>query len=180
MLSRLVNIILAGGGFQLRIPKYSSRRTLILPPFLGALLHLLLESHDSQWAFPTARLRPLRVDDRFCGRFWHPIIDGHPELPQIKGRPHRAALLTAEGIEGMVPNGTRHGQRVWLDEDGISKAVIDERMGHKVWSGGRMDGPRTYRHVTPRMRLQIARALERRWHRSVKEREKMISQKSPN
>ncbi|MBB4793774.1 integrase [Streptomyces nodosus] len=36
------------GGFKLHPPKYSSYRTLILPPFLGDLLWKVLESHEAE------------------------------------------------------------------------------------------------------------------------------------
>jgi hypothetical protein len=68
---------------------------------------------------------------------------------------------------------------VWLEEDDIPSSAIDERMGHKVRKASGK-GVATYRHVTPAMRKRIARSLQRRWERSVKEREKMISQNLPS
>ncbi|MDX3024036.1 site-specific integrase [Streptomyces acidiscabies] len=165
------------GGFKLHPPKYHSYRTLILPPFLGDQLWKLLESHDSEWAFPSVRGKPIRADDQFYGRFWAPIVNGCDALPQIRGRAYRPPIPAVEGMQGLVPHGDRHADRVWCDEDGVPEAAIDERMGHKVRSKG--GGVSTYRHVTPAMRLKIARCLQRRWERSVKERQKMISQNSP-
>ncbi|RKN61917.1 hypothetical protein D7231_32110 [Streptomyces klenkii] len=180
----------ARGGFALKPPKYGSRRTLILPPFLGDLLRQVLDSHDNEYVFPSARGKPIRTDDQFYGYFWHPIVDGHPELPQVRGRRFRPELPAVPGVAGMVPHGLRHGQRVWLEEDDIPPSAIDERMGHTVrGSGGRRregdsQAPGTYRHVTPAMRKRIARALQRRWEKALRDRQKtppmIISQRSPN
>lgn len=51
-------------------------------------------------------------------------------------------------------------------------------MSHKVRRKG--NGVSTYRHVIPVMRRRIAKTLQRRWERSLKEHQKMISQKSPS
>ncbi|MGH8966098.1 MAG: LysM peptidoglycan-binding domain-containing protein, partial [Actinomycetes bacterium] len=85
-------------GFTLLPPKYSSYRTLILPPFLGDLLSELLaaNSHDIL-VFPSQRGKPLRVDDQFYGRFWHPAILGQKEEPSRRGRRAQAALPAVEG-----------------------------------------------------------------------------------
>ncbi|MFJ7048992.1 hypothetical protein ACIQVC_37140 [Streptomyces sp. NPDC101112] len=160
------------GGFKLRPPKYHSHRTLILPPFLGDLIWKLLESHTSEWAFPSAWGKPIRTDDQFYGRFWSPIVEGHDALPQIRGRKSRPEIPAVEGLSGMVPHGARHAQRVWLDEDLVQEPALDERMGHKVRRGG--SGVATYRHVTPAMRLQIAKKLQRRYEKSVRERQKLL------
>lgn len=166
------------GGFMLRPPKYHSRRTLILPPALADQLRKLLDSHDKEYVFPSAWGKPIRTDDQFYGRFWHPIVEGHDELPQIRGRKFRPEIPAVEGLEGMVPHGARHAQRVWLEEDDVREAAIDERMGHKV-RRATGKGVATYRHVTPAMRKRIASTQQRRWERAAAELQKIISQKSP-
>lgn len=166
------------GGFKLRPPKYHSRRTLIVPPALGDLLWKLLEGHNKDHVFPSAWGKPIRTDDQFYGRFWHPIVEGHEELPRIRGRAFRPEIPAVEGLEGMVPHGARHGHRVWLEEDGIPDSAIDERMGHKV-RRATGKGVATYRHVTPAMRKRVAKALQRRWEKAAVELHKIISQNSP-
>lgn len=163
-----------GRGFTLLPPKYGSRRTLILPPFLADLLWKLLDSHDKEHVFPAVRGGPMRADDQFYGRFWQPIVEGHDALPQIRGRRSRPEIPAVAGLSGLDPHGTRHGQRVWLEEDDIADSAIDERMGHKVRGKGTKAGKGvlTYRHVTPAMRKRIAKSLQRRWERSLRDREK--------
>ncbi|MGW1127498.1 tyrosine-type recombinase/integrase [Streptomyces sp. NPDC002526] len=150
-------------GFTLIPPKYSSYRTLILPPFLADLLSQLLATtaHD-YLVFPSQRGRPLRVDDQFYGRFWHPIIDGQDEEPSRRGRPAQEELPGVEGLDGMVPHGLRHGHKVWLDEQGHPRVAVEERMGHKLQG---VEG--TYSHTSPEMELNIARGLQQAWEKSL-------------
>lgn len=154
-------------GFALLPPKYSSYRSLLLPPFLADLLSEVLASHDHPFVFPAQRGGYLRCDDQFYGRLWHPAVEGHDELPQIRGRRHRPAIAPVEGLEGMVPHGLRHGHRVWMEDDGIRESAIDERMGHKVRGQRKGNAPGTYRHVTQRMRVEIVERLQARWEQSL-------------
>ncbi|WP_328902337.1 LysM peptidoglycan-binding domain-containing protein [Streptomyces sp. NBC_00441] len=150
-------------GFTLLPPKYSSYRTLILPPFLGDLLSELLaaNSHDVL-VFPSQRGKPLRVDDQFYGRFWHPAILGRDEEPSRRGRRAQEALPAVEGIADMVPHGLRHGHKVWLDGQGHPRVAVEERMGHKLQG---VEG--TYSHTSPEMELGIARGLQKAWEKSL-------------
>jgi len=66
-------------------------------------------------------------------------------------------------IPAMVPHGLRHGHKVWLDEDGHPRVVVEERMGH-ILQG--VEG--VYSHVTPTMEQRVAQTLQARWERSVK------------
>lgn len=140
-------------------PKYGSRRTLVIPPFLAELLCDVLDSHDSEWVFPAIKGGNLLLSD-FNSYYWHPILDGAPERT---GRYRRPAIEAVDGLEGMVPHGLRHGQKVWLDEDdGHSRVAVESRMGHLMQ--GVED---TYSHVTPGMEARIAAMLQRRWEASL-------------
>ncbi|MEV6121422.1 LysM peptidoglycan-binding domain-containing protein [Streptomyces sp. NPDC052077] len=151
-------------GFTLTPPKYSSYRTLILPPFIGDLLSEVLaaEAHDTL-VFPSQRGRPLRVDDQFYGRFWTPILAGQKAEPARRGRRAQSALPAVDGLAEMVPHGLRHGHKVWLDEQGHPRVAVEERMGHKLQG---VEG--TYSHTSPEMELGIARGLQEAWEKSLR------------
>lgn len=154
-------------GFTLTPPKYSSYRTLILPPFLGELLSeiLAMNAHETL-VFPSQRGRPLRVDDQFYGRFWKPILVGQDAEPVRRGRRAQPALSAVDGLSEMVPHGLRHGHKVWLDEQGHPRVAVEERMGHKLQG---VEG--TYSHTSPDMELGIARALQETWEKSAADEE---------
>jgi integrase len=139
----------------LAMPKYGSRRTLVIPPFLAQLLVQLLDSHDCEWVFPAMGGGPLATTD-FAAYIWDPILKGAPER---MGRYARPEVVPVPGLEGLVPHGLRHGHKVWLDEDDKhSRAAVEERMGH-VLQG--VEG--VYSHVTPAMEKRIAHWLQKRW-----------------
>jgi integrase len=142
----------------LALPKYGSKRNLVLPPFLAGLLAELLESHDSEWVFPAMDGGPLLQTD-FSTYYWDPVLNGAPERT---GRYARPKIPAVEGIEEMPPHGLRHGQKVWNDEDGHPRVVVEERMGH-ILQG--VEG--VYSHVTPAMEMRVAQTLQARWERSV-------------
>lgn len=158
--------LILGKGFTLLPPKYSSYRTLILPPFLGDLLSELLaqKGGHEHLVFQSQRGRPLRVDDQFYGRFWHPIVQGQDAEPVRRGRPAQLALPAVEGIADMVPHGLRHGHKVWLDEQGHPRVAVEERMGHRLKG---VEG--TYSHTSPEMELGIAKRLQAVWLESLAE-----------
>jgi integrase len=152
-------------GFTLTPPKYSSYRTLILPPFLGELLSEVLAANTHETlVFPSQRGRPLRVDDQFYGRFWRPILAGQDAQEARRGRKASPALPAVDGLDGMVPHGLRHGHKVWLDEQGHPRVAVEERMGHKLQG---VEG--TYSHTSPEMELGIARALQEAWEKSAED-----------
>ncbi|MFG3154265.1 LysM peptidoglycan-binding domain-containing protein [Streptomyces sp. NPDC048219] len=154
-------------GFTLTPPKYSSYRTLILPPFLGELLsQVLAEGAHDTLVFPSQRGRPLRVDDQFYGRFWKPILVGQKAEPMRRGRRAQPALSAVEGLADMVPHGLRHGHKVWLDEQGHPRVAVEERMGHKLQG---VEG--TYSHTSPEMELRIAQELQTTWETSLQDEE---------
>lgn len=58
-------------------PKYDSFRTLVVPPFLAALLEALLASHESPWVFPAIEGGSLAAVS-FNKEYWRPVADGAP------------------------------------------------------------------------------------------------------
>ncbi|MFD7410654.1 tyrosine-type recombinase/integrase [Kitasatospora purpeofusca] len=151
-----------GRGFTLLPPKYGSYRTIILPPFLAELLRELLASHTCRWVFPSITGKPLRPDGQFYDEFWHPVAAGRPAEPRRKGTRGKPGLDPVPGVEEIVPHGPRHGEKVWLDEDGHPRVAVEARMGHKLQGS---EG--TYSHVTKLMEVRIAVSLQARWERSV-------------
>lgn len=166
---RVKRKLLLPKGFTLVPPKYSSYRTLILPPFLADLLaeQLAKKAHDTL-VFPSQRGKPLRVDDQFYGRFWHPVLNGQDAEPKRRGRPAQKALPAVKGVEDMVPHGTRHGHKVWLDGQGHPRVAVEERMGHKLKG---VEG--TYSHTSGEMELAIAQGLQKLWETSQGAEEKV-------
>lgn len=138
-------------------PKYGSRRDLVLPLFLAELLAELLESHDSEWVFPSMDGGPLLVSD-FSTYYWLPTLLGAEERA---GRYARPAIDPVEGLEEMKPHGLRHGMKVWLDEDGHSRVAVEERMGHRLQG---VEG--VYSQMTPAMEARIAETLQERWEKA--------------
>lgn len=91
------------------------------------------------------------------------------------------------GVEGMVPHGLRHGQKVLLDEAGHPRVAVEERMGHTLQG---VEG--TYSHTTLGMEMAIAKSLQSSWEEALSlpdegygpvpvdaDSEKLISQESP-
>ncbi|WP_030267911.1 tyrosine-type recombinase/integrase [Streptomyces sp. NRRL B-24484] len=148
-------------GWTLLPPKYGSYRTLRVPPFLAEILREVRGQGGSELVFTSITGKPLRVDDEFYGRYWHPIVKGRPAEPRRRGTRGRPALDPVEGMSGLVPHGMRHGHKTWLDEDGHPRVVVETRMGHK---SATVEG--LYSHVTPEMELRVARSLQARWERS--------------
>lgn len=154
---------ITGKGWTLHPPKYGSYRTVLIPPFLAMLLRLCMDLYpDSPYMFPSITGKPLRVDDQFYGEFWNPIVAGRPAEPRRKGTRGKPALIPVPGIEGMVPHGGRHSDKVWMDEDGHPRVAVEERMGHRDRSV-----EATYSHVTDEMRRRIVVSLQARYERSL-------------
>lgn len=153
-----------GGGTRvptLTPPKYGSCRNLVLPPFLAELISELLESHDSEWVFPSLEGGPLLLTD-FSTYYWRPALKGAPERT---GRYARPKIEAVEGLEEMVPHGLRHGMKAWLDESGEhSRVAVEERMGHRLQG---VEG--VYSQVTPGMERRIAESLQVMWEKSQAE-----------
>ncbi len=172
----------AKGAPTLQMPKYGSRRNLVVPPFLHALHVQLLEGHDSDWVFPSSTGGHL-LGTRFYPCYWRPAVDGAKERG---GRWSREALKAVEGLEGMVPHGLRHAHKHWLDEDGHSRVAAEERLGHRLQG---VEG--TYSKVTVPMERRIVESLQERWEKLMGDesavdvarrvlRERHVSQDSPS
>jgi integrase len=146
-------------------PKYESKRSLVLPPFLTEMFDMLLKSHDSEWAFPAMGGSPL-LKANWSNSYYKPIVCGaegrggrlpRPEVPAVPawiqpdGKPKRLHLL-------------RHAHKEWLQEDLVPEVASEARMGHEI------QGVRgLYGNVTPGMEQQIAGVLQARWERFVGE-----------
>lgn len=140
----------------LALPKYGSERTLVIPPFLAALHHELLDSHDSEWLFPAMSGGPLLTTD-FNTYYWKPVRDGHKARA---GRYARPELKPVEAFAGKRIHLMRHAHSPHLEEDGVSDVAIEERLGH-ILQGVRG----VYSDVTLGMERKIVQVLQARWER---------------
>lgn len=144
-------------------PKYDSTGSIILPPFLAALLREVLASHKKDWVFPGAQGNQLRANSEWYADVWRRWVDGHAAAPDRLGRPSRLpAMRAVAGIENMVPHGLRHSMKVWLDELKHPRVAVEERMRHVIPG---VEG--TYSHTTLAMELDIAADLQKLWEASV-------------
>jgi len=156
------------GKLKLFPPKYESRRTLVVPPFLAELLEMLLASHESEWVFPSINGGEL-ANANFTYHYWRPIADGREaSVPRQKGggrggtwRP-LPEIPAVPGWAGKRQYLTRHGHKEWLDEDGHSRIAVETRMGHELAG---VEG--LYANVTPAMEERIMESLQGRWQRFV-------------
>lgn len=151
------------GAQTLAMPKFGSRRTLVLPPFLTQMHQTLLASHESEWAFPSVAGGPLLPVD-WSGRYYGPIARG------TQRRDGQYPLAATEPVlQWLVPDGKggakpkrmhllRHGHKEWLDEAGIPRAAVEARMGHELPG---VEG--LYSHVTATMEKRITEVLQERW-----------------
>jgi integrase len=148
----------------LAMPKYGSRRTLVLPPFLHEMHEALLKSHDSEWTFPSVLGGPL-LHTEWSGRYYGPIARGTQArggrfpLPSVPPVPE---WLVPDGKGGVKPRRMhllRHGHKEWLDEPGVvPRVAVEARMGHELPG---VEG--VYSHVTTAMEQRIMEVLQGRW-----------------
>jgi integrase len=144
------------GTFEKLPPKYGSRRTLLLPPFLTVLLRDFLATlpEDQIYLF----LRPDGCHPRrqwFNESVFKPAIAGREASSRGKSMPRLDAVPDAAG---MTPHGFRHGHKVWIDEDGATRVAAAARMGHRL-----RGVEAVYSHVSRPMEAAIVAALQRRW-----------------
>ncbi|MGW7001308.1 tyrosine-type recombinase/integrase [Streptomyces sp. NPDC054933] len=144
----------APGTPTLALPKYGSERTLVIPPFLAELLEKLLDSHDSEWVFPSMNGGPL-LTANFNLDYWQPVRDGAPER---RGRFARAKIEAVEAFESKRIHLVRHAHKAHLDEDGTPRVAAEERLGHRLQG---VEG--VYSNVTVKMERGIAESLQARW-----------------
>ncbi|OIV35850.1 hypothetical protein BIV57_19210 [Mangrovactinospora gilvigrisea] len=148
--------------------KYDSGRGLILPPFLAELLHETIaaqtgEARRGKFVFTAVRGGRLLSGGDFYLHTWHPIVEGRPFRPTVRGAKARPAVRPVPGLSGMTPHGLRHSMKVWLDEAGHPRVAVEARMGH-VLQGS--EG--VYSHVTLGMELKIAATLQELWEASTR------------
>ncbi|MFC8704166.1 tyrosine-type recombinase/integrase [Streptomyces anulatus] len=169
--------------------KYDSERGLIINHGLAALLQELVQSQPGEFVFTAPKGGRLLIGGDFYSDTWRPMVDGRAPKPMVRGRRALPGIRPVAGIEGMVPHGLRHGQKVLLDEAGHPRVAVEERMGHTLQG---VEG--TYSHTTLGMELAIAASLQASWDAAPclpddgagygpvpagEESEKLISQESP-
>lgn len=142
------------GKLHVMPPKYESKRTLVIPPFLGEILEKLLASHDGPWVFPALMGGNLAATD-FDSYYWKSITNG---VEARGGRKPRGAIKAVPSFQGKRMYLLRHGHKAWLDEDGHSRFAVESRMGHEVAG---VEG--VYSSVTVPMERAIIEALQKRW-----------------
>lgn len=145
------------GGLILVEPKYESTRTLVVPPFLHQMHEKLLDSHASEWAFPSHT--GVQMGSQWSRDYWQPIRDGSAEWNARRDR-LRPAIPAVAAMAGKRLYLLRHGHKEWLEEDGHSVTAQETRMGHEVAG---VQG--LYANVTPKMERDIAEALQARWEK---------------
>ncbi|MEU4172156.1 LacI family DNA-binding transcriptional regulator [Streptomyces sp. NPDC026665] len=99
----------------------------------------------------------------------HPVPVTASPWPGVPVR-GRGAAARAEACwlpikDGLTRHGLRHGHRTLLEELGVPKVLIDERMGHEDGSVSAL-----YTHITDSMRASMVDALTEVWTRSLDER----------
>lgn len=99
----------------------------------------------------------------------HPVPVSASPWPGVPVR-GRGAAARAEACwlpikDGLTRHGLRHGHRTLLEELGIPKVLIDERMGHEDGSVSAR-----YTHVTDSMRASMVDALTEVWLEALDER----------
>lgn len=156
----------------LYVPKYGSRRTLVVPQFLAELLEMLIASHECEWVFPSINGGPL-INSNFTYHYWRKFADGRAakeEFERIRLGRHQVVdsrrpvpeLPPVERWKGRRQYLMRHGHKEWIDEDGHSRIATESRMGHELAG---VEG--LYSNVTPAMERAIADSLQARWEAFV-------------
>lgn len=161
------------GVLKLFPPKYESRRTLVVPPFLAELLELLLKSHDAEYVFRSIAGGML-ANANFTYHYWRPIADGRPASAEFERvRLGQRQTVTSRRPVPELPSTVyagkrlyllRHGHKEWIDEDGHSRIATESRMGHEVAG---VEG--LYANVTSGMERSIMDSLQERFLRFVRE-----------
>jgi integrase len=152
------------GTFEKKPPKYESRRTLRIPPFLVAILREFLAGlpEGQVYLFLTDKGdHPRR--SAFNGLTFKEAVNGRDAC--YNGSVLRKAAVPAvPAARGLTMHGFRHGHKVWVDEDGAPRVAAEERMGHLVPG---VEG--VYAHSTAVMEQAIVDALQARWERIGRE-----------
>jgi hypothetical protein len=157
------------GALKLFPPKYESRRTIVVPPFLAELLELLLASHDGEYVFRSIT-GGLLANANFTYHYWRPIADGRDassEFERVRlGQQQKVTSrrpvpeIPATSYAGKRLYLLRHGHKEWIDEAGgvHSRIAVETRMGHEVAG---VEG--LYANVTTAMERRMMDSLQERW-----------------
>jgi integrase len=140
------------GTLELGPPKTAeSARTITLPPFLIALLHAHLDTHQHRHVFVTAEDQLLRRSN-FARRAMRPAADGNVDRkkPRVRVQPI---------VPGMTFHGFRHSHKTWMIADGMPEVAQARRLGHKI--PDKIEN--IYSHVAPEVEARLLEALQRRW-----------------
>ncbi|WP_075737476.1 phage integrase SAM-like domain-containing protein [Streptomyces acidiscabies] len=154
----------ANGKPVLAAPKYDSRRSVVLPPFLHQMHRALLSTHNEPWAFLSITGKPL-VWARFKEDYWCHIQDGlqqrtRPPVGASNGLPPVAAV---KELGDETAYRLRHWARALLDEPGnIPEVAIEARMGHELRG---VVG--VYSEVTLAMEERIVEYLQGVWEKEI-------------
>lgn len=179
------------GRLERERPKYDSRRTIDVPPFLAHLLGIEMRRHDGRCGCTghkggpyvlaggpkTPHLNSVTTNNWFraaaCSRYYSRRAKGYVPIPVVAGplvgeptfgrrRPDATWVPIAAGA---TPHSLRHSHRVWMDDDGIPEVLMHERLGHDL------EGIRgVYSHVSPDARQRLCDALTARWEQSLRQR----------
>lgn len=183
-------------------PKDESRRTIDLPPFLGAMLQAqcadgtrkctcpehadtsfvwLAKSggHVFRASFDRNVLKPAAEGLRFtrASAEGRPVYVRAGEWP---GVPLDGRVPTEQGdaswdpiLPGATPHSFRHGHKTLMIDAGTEEVLQHERLGHQL-SG--MRG--VYSHVSVPMRVRLVEALTSAWEQSLSERADLSARSS--
>ncbi|CRK57596.1 Integrase [Alloactinosynnema sp. L-07] len=146
------------GVFSLGPPKTAeSARTIILPPFLTALLRQHLATHNHTHVFVTAEEQHPRRSN-FSRRVMRPAADGTRGYPQ-----HWPHLTPVQ--PDLTFHGLRHSHKTWMIADLIPDIAQAKRLGHRL--PDKIE--HIYSHVAPEVEARLLDNLERRWLDAVRE-----------
>lgn len=158
------------GTFEELPPKYGSRRTLPIPPFLVGLLRDFLKSipEGQQHLFLTSKgTHPRR--SAFGALAFSEAVNGRA-VTYNGSKVRKPAVPAVEGAKGLTPHGLRHSHKVWIDEDGAPRVAAEERMGHRIQG---VEG--VYSHASTAMEQEIVTALQSRWDRLCRQRPDLVA-----
>ncbi|WP_436499511.1 tyrosine-type recombinase/integrase [Actinokineospora sp. HUAS TT18] len=145
------------GVFSLGPPKTAeSARTIILPPFLTALLRHHLTTHNHIHVFVTAEGQHPRRSN-FARRVMRPGADGTRGYPE-----HWPRLDPVQ--PGLTFHGLRHSHKTWMIADLIPDIAQAKRLGHRL--ADKIE--QIYSHVAPEVEARLLDNLERRWLDAVR------------
>lgn len=145
------------GVFSLGPPKTAeSARTIILPPFLTALLRHHLTTHNHIHVFVTAEGQHPRRSN-FARRVMRPAADGTHGYPQHW--PHLEPVQP-----GLTFHGLRHSHKTWMIADLIPDIAQAKRLGHRL--ADKIE--QIYSHVAPEVEARLLDNLQRRWLDAVR------------